>query len=64
MLALSGALRRSLTATYLAGSSNLTHHMLRGRSGRRDFSRVVVVAALRCGNGITMRRASAMRRIA
>jgi len=53
MLALSGALRRSLTATYLAGSSNLTHHLLRGRSGRRDFSRVVVVAALRCGNGIT-----------
>jgi glycosyltransferase involved in cell wall biosynthesis len=53
MFALRGALRRSLTETYLTGSSAFTQHMLRGRSGRRDFRRVIVVAALQRNNGIT-----------
>ena len=52
MLALSGSLRRSLTERYLAGSAALTHHMLRGRSGERNFHRVIVVAALGRKDGI------------
>lgn len=52
MSAWNGALRRSLTGTYLAGSRALTYRMLHGRSGARDFSRVVVVAALGRNNGI------------
>jgi glycosyltransferase involved in cell wall biosynthesis len=53
MLALRGGLKQSLTKKYLAGSCELTYRMLRGRSGQRDFSRVVVVAALSRNNGIT-----------
>jgi glycosyltransferase involved in cell wall biosynthesis len=53
MLALPGGLRRSLIDKYLAGSAALTNRMLRGRSGGRDFSRVVVVAALGRQNGVT-----------
>jgi glycosyltransferase involved in cell wall biosynthesis len=53
MFALSSALRRSLTGTYLTGSSAFTQHLLRGRSGRRVFSRVIIVAALQRNNGIT-----------
>jgi glycosyltransferase involved in cell wall biosynthesis len=41
-----------LTKTYLAGAEALTHHMLRRRSGQRDFRRVIVVAALSRNNGI------------
>jgi glycosyltransferase involved in cell wall biosynthesis len=52
MLTLRGSLRESLTKKYLAGSAELTHRMLRGRSGKRDFSRVVVVATLSRNNGI------------
>ena len=52
MSALSGALRRSVAGTYLAGSAALTHRMLRGRSGERDFRRVIVVATLGRNNGI------------
>lgn len=52
MSGLSGALRRSVTAAYLAGSAALTWGMLRGRSGERDFRRVIVVAALGRSNGI------------
>lgn len=52
MLTLSGALRRSLSDVYLAGSSAFTRKMLRGRSGERCFSRVVIVAALGRANGI------------
>jgi glycosyltransferase involved in cell wall biosynthesis len=52
MSALNGVLRRSLTGTYLAGTAALTHCMLHGRSGERDFRRVIVVAALGRNNGI------------
>jgi glycosyltransferase involved in cell wall biosynthesis len=47
-----GSLKQSLTSTYLAGTEALTHHLLRGRSGVRDFRRVIVVAALGRHNGI------------
>ena len=47
-----GSLKQSLTSTYLAGTEALTHHLLRGHSGERDFHRVIVVAALGRGNGI------------
>lgn len=52
MLALPGALRRSMAEIYLAGTAALTHRLLRGRSGPRDFRRVVVVAPLGRNNGI------------
>lgn len=52
MPTLSGALRRSLTGALLAGSSTVTRRMLRGRSGERCFSRVMIVAALGRTNGI------------
>jgi glycosyltransferase involved in cell wall biosynthesis len=51
---LSNALRRSLVGTYLAGSSALAGRALRGHSGRRDFSRVIIVAALQRSNGIAI----------
>jgi glycosyltransferase involved in cell wall biosynthesis len=41
-----------LTYGYLAGAEALTHHILRRRSGERDFRRVIVVAALGRNNGI------------
>ncbi|WP_158801706.1 glycosyltransferase family 4 protein [Acidisoma sp. L85] len=53
MLAISRGLKRSLTDSYLAGNAELIRRMLRGRSGGRDFSRVVIVAALARHNGIT-----------
>lgn len=53
MLALSGSLKRSLSDGYLAGSATLAQRMLRGQSGRRDFTRVMVVAALSRHNGIS-----------
>ncbi len=52
MLALRSGLKHALTEKYLAGSAELTYRMLRGRSGQRDFSRVVIVAALSRNNGI------------
>jgi len=52
MLALRTSLKRSLVKTYLAGSSELTRHLLRERSGLRDFRRVVIVAALSRNDGI------------
>lgn len=52
MFGLGGALRRSVTEAYLAGSAALACRLLRGRSGERDFRRVIVVAALGRGNGI------------
>ena len=53
MLATSNALRHLVSRTYLAGSKELTGSMLRGCSGARDFSRVIVVSALGRNNGIT-----------
>ena len=52
MLALPGVLRRSMAEAYLAGTAALTHRLLRGRSGPRDFRRVVIVASLGRNNGI------------
>jgi glycosyltransferase involved in cell wall biosynthesis len=52
MAASCGGLRRSLTYGYLAGAEALTHHILRRRSGERDFRRVIIVAALGRNNGI------------
>jgi glycosyltransferase involved in cell wall biosynthesis len=52
MFGVKSVLGRSLRASYLVGSSELTHRLLRGRSGERDFSRVVIVAALERRNGI------------
>lgn len=45
-------LKRAVTRPYLAASQVLTNALLRGRSGPRDFSRVVIVAALGRNNGI------------
>jgi glycosyltransferase involved in cell wall biosynthesis len=53
MFAFHNSLRRSVTEAYLASSAALTSRMLRGRSGARDFRRVIVVAALGRTNGIT-----------
>jgi glycosyltransferase involved in cell wall biosynthesis len=47
-----GGLKRSLTQSYLAGTEAVTHRLLRGRSGERDFRRVIIVAALGRNNGI------------
>lgn len=52
MFDLSVTLRRSLAGAYLAGSEALTHRMLGDRLGKRDFRRVIVVAALGRSNGI------------
>jgi glycosyltransferase involved in cell wall biosynthesis len=49
----SEGLRHLLTRTCLKGSQVLTRCMLGGKSGPRDFSRVVVVAALARNNGVT-----------
>jgi hypothetical protein len=53
MLATSNARRHLVSRTYIAGSKALTGSMLRGRSGARDFSRVIVVSAFGRNNGIT-----------
>jgi glycosyltransferase involved in cell wall biosynthesis len=45
-------LRHCLTETYLAVSAGVTRHLLRGQQGVRDFSRVVIVAALSRNTGI------------
>lgn len=45
-------LRQFLVNQYLEGSAKLTQRMLRGRSGPRDFARVIVVAAIDRNNGI------------
>lgn len=52
MSALRSVLRRFLTAAYLTGSAALTQGMLRGRSGERNFRRVIIIAALGRNNGI------------
>ena len=52
MFASSGVLRGFLSGKYLAGSAALTHCMLRGRSGERDFRRMIIVAALGRNDGI------------
>ena len=52
MLALSSDLKRSLSDTYLSGVSHYANRVLRSRTGRRDFSRVRIVAALGRRNGI------------
>ena len=41
-----------MAETYLAGTAALTHRLLRGRSGPRDFRRVIIVASLGRNNGI------------
>jgi glycosyltransferase involved in cell wall biosynthesis len=45
-------LKPYLAGQYLQASTELTHRLLRGRSGQRDFQRVVIVAALGRNNGI------------
>ncbi len=50
---MNGNLRQYAVSSYLSGSKLLTRLHLRGRSGARDFSRVVVVSALARKNGIT-----------
>ena len=45
-------LRRFLVSQYLRGSTELTNRMLRGRSGAREFGRVVIVSALGRNTGI------------
>jgi glycosyltransferase involved in cell wall biosynthesis len=52
MLGLGDGLRRSLVDTYQAGTAALVAGLVRGRTGPRDFRRVVVVAALGRNNGI------------
>jgi glycosyltransferase involved in cell wall biosynthesis len=52
MIASNRVLRGFLTGTYLASSAALTHFMLHGRSGERDFRRMIVVAALGRNDGI------------
>ena len=52
MFASSGVLRGFLSGKYLAGSAALTHCLLRGRSGERDFRRMIIVAALGRNDGI------------
>jgi glycosyltransferase involved in cell wall biosynthesis len=52
MMPFRGSLKQSLTSSYLAGTEALTHHFLRGRTGVRNFDRVIVVAALGRTNGI------------
>jgi glycosyltransferase involved in cell wall biosynthesis len=52
MFGLSTTVRRSLTGTYLAGSTALVRLILADRSNQRDFRRVIVVAALGRNNGI------------
>lgn len=53
MSALGISLRNYCIKTYLAGSLELTRHVLRERSGARDFRRVVIVAALARNDGIS-----------
>ncbi len=52
MAASRGGLRRCLTYGYLTVAEALMHRLLRGRSGERDFRRVIIVAALGRNNGI------------
>lgn len=47
-----GGVRRFLVDQYLTGSAELTYRLLGGRSGQRDFGRIVIVAALSRNNGI------------
>jgi glycosyltransferase involved in cell wall biosynthesis len=47
-----GSLKRSLAYSYQAGTEAMTHCFLRGRSGERNFGRVIIVAALGRNNGI------------
>ena len=46
-----GGVRRFLVDQYLTGSAELTYRLLGGRSGQRDFGRIVIVAALSRNNG-------------
>lgn len=52
MLTIANGLKPHLVKAYLAFSSELTRHLIRGRSGARDFKRVVVVAALSKNDGL------------
>jgi glycosyltransferase involved in cell wall biosynthesis len=54
MSSLGGLLHHSLARAYLACSATITDFLVGGRSGARDFSRVVVVGALRRKNGIAV----------
>ncbi len=45
-------LKHYVIRTYWAGSAELTHRLLRQRSGPRDFQRVIIVAALSRNDGI------------
>jgi glycosyltransferase involved in cell wall biosynthesis len=45
-------LRRFLVSKYLRTSTELTYRLLHGRSGPRDFRRIIIVAALSRNNGI------------
>jgi glycosyltransferase involved in cell wall biosynthesis len=48
----SGDLKRFFVKSYLRTSTEYTHHMLRNRTGERDFRRVIIVGALSRNNGI------------
>jgi glycosyltransferase involved in cell wall biosynthesis len=52
MSAVRNLVHPSVVRAYLAGSAALTYCLVAGRSGVRDFSRVIVVAALQRHNGI------------
>jgi glycosyltransferase involved in cell wall biosynthesis len=47
-----GGLKRFLVEKYLGTSTEFTHHLLRNRTGKRDFRRVIIVGALSRDNGI------------
>lgn len=52
MMGAMGYWKRAISERLLAGSAELTYRLLGGRSGQRDFSRVVVVAPLGRQNGV------------
>lgn len=49
---LAARLKRKLSDRYLAGSARITAHRIGGRSGPRDFRRVVVVGPIARQNGL------------
>src|ERR1700757_1639655 len=52
MSAVGGLVHHYLARAYLASAETLTRRLIGGRSGVRDFSRVIIVAALQRNNGI------------
>ncbi len=53
MFALNGTARRLLPGVYMAACETLAYCLLRGRAGKRDFRRVIIVAPLGRNNGIS-----------